>query len=117
MFHDKIYRIAYFSATEAFEYLFRRGNSERRCLLIMKRAQSEVVNAPFLQWNKLLNHINYLGSIENTFYCRAVNHGSKISGNKLKVNSAAGIYMKEEAIGRRSEEERGRLGEGEKRRD
>jgi hypothetical protein len=51
----------------------------------MKRTQTKVVYTTFLQWNKLLHHVNYLSSIKNTFYGGSVYHDSKISGNYLNV--------------------------------
>src|SRR5512140_668880 len=85
MFHYEVDRIPNLPATEAFEYLLRWRYRERRCLLIMERTQSQIVNPTFLQRNKLLNNINDLGSIEYSFYSRTVNHDSKIGDFQLSL--------------------------------
>jgi hypothetical protein len=63
----------------------------------MERTQPKKVHTSFLKRYKLLYHINYLSSIENTFNCGAIYHISKII-----------------IICGRVEGERGRMGEGER---
>ena len=59
----------------------------------MKRAKPQVVYSPLFKRNKLLNHINYLSSIENPFYGGSVYHGSKIGTNsQFSVQLCASLY-------------------------
>ena len=51
----------------------------------MKRTETKEVYPSFLKGYKLLHHVNYLSSIENTFYGGAIYHSSKISGNWLNL--------------------------------
>jgi hypothetical protein len=45
----------------------------------MERAQPEQVHTTFLERNELLHHIHYLRRIEDLFYCRMIDHSSKLA--------------------------------------
>jgi hypothetical protein len=78
MLHDEVDGVADLSAAEAFEDLLRRRYGERGSLLVMKRAKSKVVGAPFLQRHELLDDVDDLSSVEDPFYGWTVDHGVKI---------------------------------------
>ena len=69
MLHDKVDGVASLAAAEALEDALGGRDGERRGLLVMKRTQSQVVDASFLQRHELLHHLGYLGSVEDPFYC------------------------------------------------
>ncbi len=68
MLHDEVDGVASLAAAETLEDAFCGRDGERRGLLVMKRTQSQVVDASLLQRHELLHHLGYLGSVENPFY-------------------------------------------------
>ena len=54
--HDEIDRVANLSAAEAFEDLLRRRYGERRSLLVMKRAKTDIIRTSPFQHNKFSDH-------------------------------------------------------------
>ncbi len=59
--HHEVVNVAALAAPEAIENLFDRRNGERRCLFLVKRAQSAEVFACFLQAHIFANNANDVG--------------------------------------------------------
>ena len=58
----------------------------------MKRAEAQVIGAPFLQFHKTANHFNNIGAVENLLYGILADHGranydfKKIVADLLRMN-------------------------------
>ena len=62
------------AATEAVAGVTGRRDHERRCLLVVERAQAFVVGTALAQRHKLAYHLYNVGGILDAFYCLMVDH-------------------------------------------
>ncbi len=69
MLHHKIYRAATFTATETFADSFGSRHRERRCALIVKRAQADVVGTSTAEMHEIAHHLHNVGGVENFLNC------------------------------------------------
>ena len=76
MLHDEVYDIAAFSAGEALAQSFGRRYVERRCFVVMERAQTYIVHPAFSQGDEVRYHINDLCGIKYAVYGGLVYHNS-----------------------------------------
>ena len=59
----------------------------------MERTQSKQIDSPFFERNKLLYYIDYLCSVQDTFYCTVINHQVKDIRKMGKIRmSVENIY-------------------------
>ena len=72
--HDKGDGRASLAATEAVAGVTGRRDHERRCLLVVERAQAFVVGTALAQRHKLAYHLYNVGGILDAFYCLMVDH-------------------------------------------
>jgi hypothetical protein len=76
--HDEVDSGASFAASKTFEDSLRRGNGERRGFFIVERTQSQIIDPPPFQVNKIGNHLCYFSGINNPFDSHPVNHTTKL---------------------------------------
>jgi hypothetical protein len=68
MLHDETDRIAAAATSKTLVQLLRRRYGKRRSLLVMKRAEAEVVAAPFFEFHETAYYIYNVQPVENLLY-------------------------------------------------
>lgn len=107
--HDKADGIAAGAATKAFINLFARRNGERRGFFVVKRAQTQVVGAPFFKFNEGAHYFHNVYAAEDLLYgvlryhatanIREIDEGWKSAGkgimyvNKFKLVEGMHNFM------------------------
>jgi len=85
MFHDKMNHVAAFAATETFANSFGGGDTERGRLVIMERAQADIIHTPFAKRDEFAHDFFYAGCIHDAVNGNLVNHFRKNSKIWTKV--------------------------------
>jgi hypothetical protein len=74
MLHEEADGIAAFTATKAFIDFFGRRDGKRRCFLVVKRANAQVIGTPFFELYKFSDDINNIYPAGNLLYGLGRNH-------------------------------------------
>lgn len=95
MFHQKTDGVAAAAAAKTFVYFLGRRNGERRRFLIVKRAEPQVIGAPFLQLYKRAYYIDDIDTAEYLLY--GVLRDQKMQVKNLQFNNPEGTFQRRAA--------------------
>ena len=74
MFHNEVDGTAAFTATETFTDPFRGRYTERGCLLVVERTETNIVYTPSPKRNKIGYDLQYVGGIHDFIYGLLIDH-------------------------------------------